>query len=82
MVLGPLIAFYLLVDLPKVRRGADGARSGARGATRSSRVGRRVGATLGSFFRGQLVVALLVGLASALGFWIIGLPVLRDARAR
>jgi predicted PurR-regulated permease PerM len=33
-----------------------------------------VGDTLGGFFRGQLLVALLVGLVSMLGFWVVGLP--------
>ena len=73
LVLGPLIAFYLLVDLPKVYRGAVGLVPGAR-RDEVQAVGRSVGATLGSFFRGQLVGAILVGLASALSFWIVGLP--------
>jgi predicted PurR-regulated permease PerM len=33
-----------------------------------------MGGTLGGFFRGQLLVALLMGLASMLGFWFVGLP--------
>jgi predicted PurR-regulated permease PerM len=73
LVLGPLIAFYLLTDLPKVRRGAVALVPVAR-RDEILGVGRRVNTTVGSFFRGQLVVAVLIGLASALGFWIIGLP--------
>jgi len=73
LVLGPLIAFYLLADLPKVRRGAVALVPMAR-RDEILGVGRRVNATVGNFFRGQLVVAVLIGLASALGFWIIGLP--------
>jgi predicted PurR-regulated permease PerM len=73
LVLGPLIAFYLLTDLPKVRRGAVALVPVAR-RDEILGVGRRVNATVGGFFRGQLVVAVLIGLTSALGFWIIGLP--------
>jgi predicted PurR-regulated permease PerM len=73
LVLGPLIAFYLLTDLPKVRRGAVALVPMAR-RDEILGVGRRVNATVGSFFRGQLLVAVLIGMASALGFWIIGLP--------
>lgn len=73
LVLGPLIAFYVLVDLPKIRRGAQSLVP----ARRREEVGgitRRVGDTLGGFFRGQLVVAILVGLFATLGFWFVGLP--------
>jgi predicted PurR-regulated permease PerM len=73
LVLGPLIAFYLLVDLPKVRRGAVALVPLSR-RDEILGVGRRINVVVGSFFRNQLLVALLVGLASALGFWIVGLP--------
>jgi predicted PurR-regulated permease PerM len=73
VVLGPLIAFYLLVDLPKIRRGAEAAIP-IRRRDEIVTVSHRVAETLGSFFRGQLVVAILVGFAAALGFWVIGLP--------
>jgi predicted PurR-regulated permease PerM len=73
MVLGPLIAFYLLVDLPKVRRGTIALVPVSRREEALS-IGRQVSAVLGSFFRGQLLVALIVGLVSAFGFWVIGLP--------
>jgi predicted PurR-regulated permease PerM len=73
MVLGPLIAFYLLVDLPKIRRGADALVPASR-RDEVRGLARRVGDTLGGFFRGQLIVAILVGLGSTLGFYIIGLP--------
>jgi len=73
VVLGPLIAFYLLVDLAKIRRGAEALIPASRRAEVTG-VAERVGATLGGFFRGQLVVALMVGLASMLGFYVVGLP--------
>ncbi len=73
LLLGPLLAFYLLVDLPKIRRGARSLVPATRRAEATD-LARRVGQTLGGFFRGQLVVAILVGLVSMLGFWLVGLP--------
>jgi predicted PurR-regulated permease PerM len=73
VILGMLLAFYLLVDLPKVQRGADALvpvsrREEIRGVT------GQVGRTIGAFFRGQLLVALIVGLASMIAFNVVGLP--------
>ncbi len=73
LLLGPLLAFYLLVDLPKIRRGARTMVPANRRSEATS-LGRKVGETFGGFFRGQLVVALLVGLFVMFGFWLIGLP--------
>jgi predicted PurR-regulated permease PerM len=72
-VLGPILAFYLLVDLPKVRRGIQ-ALIPARRRDEVQHVGRKIGQAIGSFFRGQLLVALFVGIVSALGLWFVGLP--------
>jgi predicted PurR-regulated permease PerM len=72
-LLGPLIAFYLLVDLPKIRRGAESIVP-VRRRDEVVTLARRVGETLGGFFRGQLLLAFLVGLFSLGGFWAIGLP--------
>lgn len=72
-VLGPLIAFYVLVDLPKISREVTSlVPTGRRPEVMG--LGRRVRDTLGSFFRGQLVVAFLLGNAAALGFWVVGFP--------
>ena len=73
LILGPLIAFYLLVDLPHLQRDLlnlvpEGNRSEA------GDLASKIGGAVGGFFRGQLVVAILVGALSALGFYIIGLP--------
>ena len=73
IVLGPVMAFYLLVDLPRLRRGAmtlipPGRREEIRGLM------DRIGQAVGGFFRGQLLVALFVGVASSIGLWAIGLP--------
>jgi predicted PurR-regulated permease PerM len=73
LLLGPLLAFYLLVDLPKIRRGAR-AMVPANRRVEATELGRKVGETFGGFYRGQLVVALLVGLVTMLGFWVIGMP--------
>jgi predicted PurR-regulated permease PerM len=72
-VLGPVMAFYLLVDLPRLRRGAmalvpPSRREEIRGLM------DRIGQAVGGFFRGQLLVALFVGVASSIGLWAIGLP--------
>jgi predicted PurR-regulated permease PerM len=73
IVLGPVMAFYLLVDLPRLRRGAmalvpPARRNEIRGLM------DRIGQAVGGFFRGQLLVALFVGVASSIGLWAIGLP--------
>jgi predicted PurR-regulated permease PerM len=73
LVLGPIMAFYLLVDLPRLQRGAlamipPGRREEMR------ELGDRIGKTVGGFFRGQLLVALFVGIASSIGLYLIHLP--------
>ncbi|MDQ3954767.1 MAG: AI-2E family transporter [Actinomycetota bacterium] len=72
-VLGPLIAFYLLVDLPNLQRDMMNLVP-KRLRAEVSDLGAKTGLAVGGFFRGQLVVALLVGSLSALGFYLIGLP--------
>jgi len=72
-VIGPIMAFYLLVDLPRLQRGAmalvpPARRDEIRGLM------DRISQAVGGFFRGQLLVALFVGVASSLGLWAVGLP--------
>jgi predicted PurR-regulated permease PerM len=72
-VLAPIIAFYLLVDLPHIRvvfRSLVPAR--ARGDTMV--VARRLGIAIGGYFRGQVAVAFLVGVMASIGMLIIDLP--------
>jgi predicted PurR-regulated permease PerM len=72
-VLGPIIAFYLLVDLPHIRvvfRSLVPER--ARGD--SMVVSRRLGTAIGGYFRGQLAVAFVVGVMASIGMLIIDLP--------
>jgi predicted PurR-regulated permease PerM len=72
-VVGPVMAFYLLVDLPRLQRGAMALiPPGRRGEIQG--LMERIGQAVGGFFRGQLLVALFVGVASSIGLWAIKLP--------
>ena len=73
LVLGPILAFYLLVDLPKIKRGLR-AIIPARRRAEVEAVMQRIGRAIGGFFRGQLLIALVVGILSGLALWIVGLP--------
>jgi predicted PurR-regulated permease PerM len=73
LVLGPILAFYLLVDLPKLSNTLEAAVPPRR-RSEVLRVGRRVSVAWGGFFRGQFLIALGVGAFCMLGFWIIALP--------
>jgi predicted PurR-regulated permease PerM len=72
-IVGPILAFYLLVDLPKIKRGLR-AMIPARRRREVESVMAKIGRAIGGFFRGQLLVATFVGIASALALWIVGLP--------
>jgi predicted PurR-regulated permease PerM len=72
LVLAPIMAFYLLVDIPHLRRVAYSlipppAREEV------FVVAHRLNRAIGGFFRGQLVVALIVGVLCSIGLGIIGL---------
>ncbi len=69
--LTPVIAFYLLVDLPRIKRHALGlipieARDEAQG------LAANLGRAFGGFIRGQMMVALLVATISSFGLWALG----------
>ena len=72
-ILGPLLALYLLIDLPQLQRDVlnlvpkDHQQEVAD-------LGSKIGRTVGGFFRGQFLVALIVGIMACVGFLIIGLP--------
>lgn len=73
IVLAPILAFYILADLPRLERGMERLLPPAsRGEVVD--VGRRIGRAVGGYFRGQLLVASFVGVASATGLALIGLP--------
>ncbi|MEX0990932.1 MAG: AI-2E family transporter [Actinomycetota bacterium] len=72
-LLGPIVAFYLVVDLPKIRSGLRAAvPAGKREEWRP--VYGQISDAVGGFFRGQLLIAAFVALASMLVLWAIGLP--------
>lgn len=73
LILGPILAFYLLVDLPKLKRSIVAAIP-ARRREETQLVAHKLAVSVGGFFRGQLLVAVFVGFASALALWIVGLP--------
>ena len=72
-ILGPIIAFYLLVDLPHI-----GAVTRDLIPDRSKdqvlHVAHRLNHTIGGYFRGQLAVAIIVGAMVSVGLAIIDLP--------
>ena len=73
VVLAPIIAFYLLVDLPRVRLVFRGlVPVAARGD--AIVVARRLSQAIGGYFRGQIGVALVVGVMSSVGMFAIDLP--------
>jgi hypothetical protein len=73
LILAPVLAFYVLADLPRL---SDGVRRLVPPDSRSEfvDVSQRILTTVGAYFRGQLLVALFVGVATAAGLGIIGLP--------
>jgi predicted PurR-regulated permease PerM len=72
-VIGPIMAFYLLVDLPRLRRGAMALIPPDR-RDEVRMLMDRISQAVGGFFRGQLLVALFVGVASSIGLWAVRLP--------
>ncbi|HAX81869.1 MAG TPA: hypothetical protein DCY40_04800 [Actinobacteria bacterium] len=73
LLLAPVIAFYLLIDLPKVRAKVV-ALIPDRHRVEVNYVARALGLAVGGFLRGQLLVALIVGVMTSFGFWLVGLP--------
>jgi predicted PurR-regulated permease PerM len=73
LLLAPVVAFYLLIDLPKVRAKVV-ALVPERHRVEVTYVARELGLAVGGFLRGQLFVALIVGVMTSFGFWAIGLP--------
>ncbi|HJR44202.1 MAG TPA: AI-2E family transporter [Actinomycetota bacterium] len=71
-ILGPLLALYLLIDLPQLQRDLLNLVPESHKEEMAD-LGAKVGKTIGGFFRGQFLVALIVGIMSAIGFAIIDL---------
>lgn len=72
-VLAPIIAFYLLVDLPHIKRAVESLIPPNR-LLEARVLGNRLARAIGGFLRGQLLVALIVGTMVSVGLAIIGLP--------
>lgn len=72
-VLGPVIAFYFLVDLPRLRR-VSIELIPAQSKEEVLVVAHRLSRAIGGFFRGQLMVAVIVGVMVSIGLAIIDLP--------
>ena len=71
-LLGPALAFYVLIDLPGVqRRGLDLLPE--ENQAEAAFVGNELNTAVGGFLRGQLLVAIIVGVLLSFGYWIIDL---------
>ncbi|MCI0424770.1 MAG: AI-2E family transporter [Actinobacteria bacterium] len=71
--LAPVLAIYMLIDLERFKANAVKLTPPAY-QEEVVYVGGEVGTALGSFVRGQLLVALIVAAASSVGMWLIDLP--------
>lgn len=72
-VLAPIIAFYLLVDLPHIGA-VTRSLLPERAEDQVLHVGHRLNHTIGGYFRGQLAVAIIVGAMVSVGLAILDLP--------
>ena len=72
VILAPIIGFYLLVDVPRMRSVAESlVPEGAKAEVMA--VAHRLNRAIGGFFRGQLMVALIVGILCSVLLAAIGL---------
>ncbi len=71
--LAPVLAIYILIDLERFKANTLGM-TPPRHREETAFVAGEVGTAMGSFVRGQLLVAVIVGIASSLGMWLIDLP--------
>jgi predicted PurR-regulated permease PerM len=70
--IAPVIAFYVLIDLPRIRQETEELIP-ADNRDEVVYVGRNLGHAVGGFLRGQVLVAVIVGVMTSVGFAIIGL---------
>lgn len=71
--LAPVLAVYILMDMNRFKANTL-ALTPPRFRSEVFYVGGEVGTAMGSFVRGQLLVAVLVGVGSSFGMWLIDLP--------
>lgn len=72
VLLGPVLAFYFLIDLPSVQKRLFGLVPSDH-QDEAAHVGRQLHAAIGGFLKGQLLVAVIVGVMLSFGYWAIGL---------
>jgi predicted PurR-regulated permease PerM len=73
IIMGPVIAFYVLVDLPRIGRLVRQLIPPEH-RDEAIEVAGKLHHVVGGFIRGQLLVALFVGVATSIGLAIVGLP--------
>ena len=73
VLLGLVISFYLLLDGPTMRRRLL-ALIPAEHRNKALFLEEHAGRVLGGYLRGQLVMALTIGVVAGLGCWLLGLP--------
>ena len=71
-LVAPVVAFYVLIDLPRVREQTESLVP-AEHRAEVIHVSRQLGTAVGGFLRGQVIVALIVGALMSVGFRLIGL---------
>ncbi len=73
VVLAPLMALYILLDLKRTKLKAVEL-TPPKHREEAVFVAGQVATAMGSFVRGQLVVAFIVGVASSIGLWLLDIP--------
>ncbi|HEX2048916.1 MAG TPA: AI-2E family transporter [Acidimicrobiales bacterium] len=73
LLTGPVIAFYLLADLPRLRARAEELLP-RRAAPEAVFLARRLHAVVGGFVRGQIIVATIVAILTSAALALLGLP--------
>jgi predicted PurR-regulated permease PerM len=73
ILLVPVLALYIITDLPHTRQAVKGLVP-EEWRNEVTFLARQINDVVGGFVRGQLLVALIVGIAMSLGFLIIDLP--------
>ncbi len=73
LILGPILAFYMLHDLPRFRRQVEvWLPVGSRGEARTYL--REMDRVLAGFVRGQMLVSAVVGVLTTVGMGLLGVP--------
>jgi predicted PurR-regulated permease PerM len=73
LILAPVVAFYVLLDLPTLRHKTVELIP-QRHRAETTHLATQLGNAVGGFLRGQVLVAFIVGIMTSFGFWLVGLP--------